>query len=212
VTYYRPMASSNACTTTSLLLLVTQNALYVQENSSQLGNLAAGANKALPSAKKASEKDSRLTCLDGLWEILQHAEELLQSQPDVMAHTLRLLAVMWQVLFPLPFRVISIKLHHIFTRFIRSVLSFSMCILPQYMHCNIPSDAANKVVSHGMFFLALLYLNACMICSRGRLQPCPQPRYAASQNSLSLWLPASSNLAPQGLMSYLTPLNLMENG
>ncbi len=46
---------------------------------------------------KASKKDSRPTCLDGLWEILQHAEELLQSQPDVMAHTLRLLAVMWQV-------------------------------------------------------------------------------------------------------------------
>ncbi len=77
------------------------SALYIQENSSQLGNLAAGANKALPSGKKASKKDSRPTCLDGLWEILQHAEELLQSQPDVMAHTLRLLAVMWQVLFPL---------------------------------------------------------------------------------------------------------------
>ncbi|KAL0029746.1 hypothetical protein WJX79_007038 [Trebouxia sp. C0005] len=45
---------------------------------------------------KASKKDSRPTCLDGLWEILQHAEELLQSQPDVMAHTLHLLAVMWQ--------------------------------------------------------------------------------------------------------------------
>ncbi|KAL0029785.1 hypothetical protein WJX79_010638 [Trebouxia sp. C0005] len=37
---------------------------------------------------KAPKKDSRPTCLDGLWEILQHAEELLQSQPDVMAHTL----------------------------------------------------------------------------------------------------------------------------
>ena len=78
------------------------SALYIQENSSQLGNLAAGVNKALPSAKKASKKDSRPTCLDGLWEILQHAEELLRSQPDIMAHTLRLLAVMWQVLFPLP--------------------------------------------------------------------------------------------------------------
>jgi len=82
--------------------LVTLSALYIQENSSQLGNLAAGSNKALPSAKRASKKDSRPTCLDGLWEILQHAEELLPSQPDVVAHTLRLLAVMWQVLFPLP--------------------------------------------------------------------------------------------------------------
>jgi len=63
-----------------------------------------------------------------------------------------------------------------------------------------------------MFFVALLHLNACMVCSRGRLQPCPQHCCAASQNSLSLWLPASSHLDPKGLMSHLTLLNLMENG
>ncbi len=102
VTYCKPMTSPSKHKNVCYALWSDKSALYIQENSLQLGNLAAGANKALPSAKKASKKDSRPTCLDGLWEILQHAEELLQSQPDVMAHTLRLLAVMWQVLFPLP--------------------------------------------------------------------------------------------------------------
>ncbi len=101
-TYCGPMASSSKHKSASCRLLFTSSLLYIQENSSQLGNLAAGATKALPPPKKASKKDSRPKCLDGLWEILQHAEELLQSQPDVMAHTLRLLAVMWQVLFPVP--------------------------------------------------------------------------------------------------------------
>jgi len=78
------------------------------------------------------------------------------------------------------------QLHHSCTRLIRSVSSVSICSLPQYMRVNIPPDAASKVESRGMSFLALLHLNACMVCSRGRLQPCPQPCCAASQNSLSL--------------------------
>ena len=66
-----------------------------QENSSQLANIAPGAATATPPAPK---KDSGPTCLGGLWEILQHAQELLGTYPAVIAHALHVLAVMWQVL------------------------------------------------------------------------------------------------------------------
>ena len=42
-------------------------------------------------------KDSRPTCPDGIWSILQQGEELQASQPEVLVHALNVVAIMWQV-------------------------------------------------------------------------------------------------------------------
>lgn len=49
----------------------------------------------LNAAKSPLEK--RPTCLDGLWGVLQHSSELIDKQPDVLAHALHVLSALWQV-------------------------------------------------------------------------------------------------------------------
>lgn len=47
-------------------------------------------------AAKASSKESP-SCLDGLWAILLHPKELASEHTEVLAHTLHVISVMWQV-------------------------------------------------------------------------------------------------------------------
>lgn len=47
-------------------------------------------------ASKASSKEAP-SCLDGLWDILQQSSKLVDEHAEVVAHTLRVISVMWQV-------------------------------------------------------------------------------------------------------------------
>lgn len=67
--------------------------LVLQENFSQTAN---GASKDSAQASKASFKEAP-SCLDGLWGILQHSHELEDEHTEVLAHTLHVMSVMWQV-------------------------------------------------------------------------------------------------------------------
>lgn len=67
--------------------------LGLQENSAQTAN---GVSKDSAQAPKASSKEAP-SCLDGLWDILQHSRELEDEHTEVLAHTLHVMSVMWQV-------------------------------------------------------------------------------------------------------------------
>ena len=64
----------------------------MQENSSSAAN-----NGSAAPVQTASPKQKGSTCLDGLWEVVQQAGTLLEEHPDVIAHALHVLSVMWQV-------------------------------------------------------------------------------------------------------------------
>lgn len=70
----------------------------VQENSSQTANAAPAA--AVHPLKPSSQEDP--SCVDGLCEILQNSQELCKEQPEVLAHALHVVSVMWQVHAYLP--------------------------------------------------------------------------------------------------------------
>ena len=74
--------------------------LASQENSSQTANGvskdSAQVSKGLAQASKASSKEAP-SCLDGLWGILQHSHELEDEHTEMLAHTLHVISVMWQV-------------------------------------------------------------------------------------------------------------------
>ena len=81
----------------------------MQESSSHSANSNSGAlvvaSAGGPQAQshdKVEVKQARrgkigATCLDGLWEILKHSEELRMRQPQVLGLAMQALAAMWQV-------------------------------------------------------------------------------------------------------------------
>ena len=65
----------------------------MQENSSETANEV---HKDSSQVSRVSSKEAP-SCLDGLWDVLQHSRELQDEHQEVLAHTLHVMSVMWQV-------------------------------------------------------------------------------------------------------------------